>query len=333
MDHSHSTNHHKNNNNMLGVQFLRAWVSDDPPDQLLGDSMWVFLLSRRFLPMTLALATVALQWLILRAFVIHTDIELYSSGCDDNGNPVCTEWELSVGTLALVCCILGGWTMADIAMGGQLLVASLLGVRRQNNNSNHHWSVAHRFQLFLAGLVALGIGNGTLWSALFHILDNSTSDLDALLNVVGILYVMDIDEALFSSLSRLAPHWHARMLKEIQDDFPQGLNGMDPSPPLSDNGPTKVAPPPPRPEQPTSTSTSRVVQKPPLVRAASHAMILGPPARPPPVRPPPPHGGNNMPPSTSDRRPPSNQHRSRSHNNNASHLATVGARAMDKGVA
>ena len=40
---------------------------------------------------------------------------------------------------------------------------------------------------------------------------------------VGILYVMDVDEALFRVLGKVAPHWHTRMCQEVDDHFREGF--------------------------------------------------------------------------------------------------------------
>ena len=165
--------------------------------------------------MTMAWATVALQWMILRSFLIHTDVRLFSTSCTDGGEPICEPWELNQGTIALVFIILLGWTLADMMTGCHFVIAAF-----QFRNPT-----LKRVQLLLAGMVAVSLGSGTLFSAFLHIMDDSTSDLEALLNVVGILYVMEFDDTIFKALRRLAPHWYRRMMDDISREFPSGLNG------------------------------------------------------------------------------------------------------------
>uniref|UniRef100_A0A7S2YNU1 Uncharacterized protein n=1 Tax=Entomoneis paludosa TaxID=265537 RepID=A0A7S2YNU1_9STRA len=206
------------------LSFAKAWVTDDGATELLNESVWIFLFSRHPLALTLAVGTVVLQWMILRAFTIHTELQVFSVACDSAGFPVCEGWEMSFGTCVISFIILLGWTVSDMMKGLHLALASCLF---PNN-------FERRFRFLFVACCAGGVGVGTLITSYVHILEAATSDLDALMNVVGILYVMDIDEAIFASLAKLAPHWHQRLLKEIAEEYsslknggPDGSSGSD----------------------------------------------------------------------------------------------------------
>ena len=199
----------------FGKSFLRAWVSDDTPADLLGESAWVYLLSRNYIASFFGVDTVVMQWMILRAFAIHSEINLFATNCNDDGMPICKGWEMSLGTILLVDFILLFWTLADIMTGLQFLISAVM----------FHNPFHKRFRLFLTGLVALTVPTGTYIYAFRNIYYGATSDLEALFNVVGILYVMDIDEAVYASIWKLAPHWHKRQLENMRNEYVLGLNG------------------------------------------------------------------------------------------------------------
>lgn len=60
----------------------------------------------------------------------------------------------------------------------------------------------------------------TLAVAGWYTWSTSLTDSELLINIVGILYVMDVDEKAFEFASGLFPAWHASVLQKIQDEYP-----------------------------------------------------------------------------------------------------------------
>ena len=212
------------------IGYIRKWISDDTPPALLGESMWMLLLSNNPFALIMALLTVVLQWMILRAYAIHTTVVIFQPVCNNSGiiEQECEEWEFSLGTELILILVLLGWTVADIMTGIHFLAGVCLVWDKPLSATNSGTPLLTRMRLFLAGTVSFMVGMSTFWGAYFRTMDGAHSDLDALLNAVAILYVMDTDEAVFKSISCLAPHWHACLVNDIKEEFTLGMNGKQP---------------------------------------------------------------------------------------------------------
>lgn len=209
------------------LSFLKAWTKDDTPHGLMDDSIWVYLFSNNPIAFFLAAATLTMQGLVLRAFSVHSEVVLYTVECDEDiVEPYCKLFELNVWTSVVCFFILLSWTVGDIMIGIRLVFGSCLFPNRCHR----------RFWLLVIGFCIAGVGVSTLVVAFRVILEQVTSDLEAFYNVVGILYVMDIDEAVFRSLVKLSPHWHERILSDVESEFGRASNSDAKQDELSNEG-------------------------------------------------------------------------------------------------
>lgn len=179
------------------------------PDEQLEDTVYIYLLSENPWAFGIACTFAALQATVLAVFWYYRKED--------------EEWEKEDTTTpfgkALMFLILFVFTWPDITRGLQL--ASCV---RESwcpfpfccRGFGWIWS---NFRVWFAGMVVANLANMTLWTAGVYTWSTGASDTELLMNIVAILYVMDMDENAHGLVQNLCPLWHIEVIEDIKNKY------------------------------------------------------------------------------------------------------------------
>ena len=83
------------------------------------------------------------------------------------------------------------------------------------------------------------VSTASLWIAGYYTWATSLSNTDPLMNIVGILYILDVDESAFGFARGAAPQWHDEIVDEIVKEL-DGSKENDLAEEKKDNKETSV---------------------------------------------------------------------------------------------
>ena len=226
---------------MAFLEFELPFLALDPtsPYELLHGSCYVFLLSKNIWAMLIGVLICFLQISVLVTVAFHgeKDEETCQFQCEINqdGDPVSvlqTDQATDFGR-AVMMLVLWAFTWPELSLGLQLAAKAWLEKswdhHRERVGSDRkcckhvflcmewYWS---RHKLCIVGLIVASLGTLTLFIAGWYTWSTSLTDSELAVNIVGILYIMDVDEKAFQLASGAFPTWHTKILQSIRDEYP-----------------------------------------------------------------------------------------------------------------